>query len=181
MQSGIPAIHVLPVQAADGSRLKERMIREGRYIDWEEPGRTNPHGINELNTLTLIPRQMTLRQLTQGTQWLLWQLYKPENFVERYRYFLECFERSPKRDRLVIPKVAPDREGVGIVGRVIKYLLTRATKTERWAFRQMFKYTRRSSHPQRLGFLVENFLTLKNTHMILNKVCPGIERVTYPV
>jgi radical SAM superfamily enzyme YgiQ (UPF0313 family) len=180
MQSGIPGIHVLPVQAADGSRLKERMIREGRYIDWEGPGRTNPYGINELNTLTLIPRRMTLQQLTQGTQWLLWQLYKPENFLERYRYFLDCYEQSPKKNKLEIPKIFPDREGFGIVGRVIKYLLTRSTKAERRTFRQMFQYTRRSSHPQRLGFLIETFLTLKNTHMILTKVCPGIEHVTYP-
>jgi len=176
MESGIPGVHALPVQAADGTQLKERMIREGRYIDWEKKGNPGEHEINELNTLTFVPKQMTLDQLREGSYWLLWELYKPGNFVKRFEIFFECFEKSDKKAGLAIPKTYIDLEGIGIVVRILKYLLFRATKEERWAFKKMYEIARRSSHPQRYGIFIENFLTLKNTTCILMKECPQRSR-----
>ena len=112
-KTGIANIQVMPLQAPDGTPLKERVVREGRYNDWEPVLRNNPEQMNSLNTFTVIPRQFNLEQLREGLCWLLHELYKPENFINRLGIFFGYFEKSPVKDRLQIPRPAIDWYSLG--------------------------------------------------------------------
>ena len=179
-ESGIPNIQVMPLQAPDGSPLMKRMIKEGRYIDWEQSTKTNPEQINSLNTFTIIPKQMTHEQLYNGVCWLLKNLYIPENFIHRLKTFFENYEQSPKKDKLRISRMPLNLQGIGMTIRFLKFILTKATLEERKAFREMYNIARLSSHPHKFYFLASAFLSLLNTHKILRKSFPLIDSIEYP-
>lgn len=180
MQSGIPNIQVIPLQAPEGTPVKKRMIQEGRYVDWETGQGENGPLMNEFNTYTVIPRQMNLEQLKQGIYWLLWQLYRPENFAERLRLFYENYENSKVRQQLAIPKPHINLKTILITGRVIIELLVRGARKYRKIFRRMFIYAWHSSHPGRFEILLLNFLIMINARQILLRDCPEIEQYGYP-
>jgi radical SAM superfamily enzyme YgiQ (UPF0313 family) len=179
-ESGIPNIQVMPLQAPDGSPLMKRMIKEDRYIDWEQTTRTNPEQVNSLNTFTIIPKQMTHKQLYNGICWLLKNLYKPENYVYRFKTFFQNFEKSPKKDKLKISRIPVNLQAIGMTARFLKFILTRATTQERKTFREMYNCTKLSSHPHKLYFLTSAFLSLLNTHNIIRKSFPILDSVEYP-
>jgi len=180
MQSGISVVKVGPLQVLDGTRLEERMVEEGRYVDWEHCDGDGPHVLNGLESISFVPKQMTAEQLKQGIYWLLWRLYEPENFVERYRLFFEHYEDSRVKDTLEIPKGRQDRGMPGFVGRFLGFLITDCSPSERGAFQKMLGYTMQSDHPRRLVMLVVDFLEFMNTRQKLRTWCPGIDQVEYP-
>jgi radical SAM superfamily enzyme YgiQ (UPF0313 family) len=180
MQSGIAVVRVAPLEVLDGTRLKERMVREGRYIDWEDRGRAGPKTINELDDITFVPKQMTIEQLKQGIYWLLWQLYNPDNFVERFRSFFARYEGSPKKDQLTVPRAGLEKKMVGFLGRFLKYILIQSTRAERDAFWKMFRCAGRSSHPRRFMILFVDFLEFINTRQKLCEWYPTIAEIGYP-
>ena len=98
-------IQVNPLQALDGTRLKDRMVKEGRYVDPEESleGKIP----SPLNMHTLIPKQMTPQQVREGTIWLLRELYDWNNLADRIELLFDLFERSPQRKTLSIPGGPP--------------------------------------------------------------------------
>jgi radical SAM superfamily enzyme YgiQ (UPF0313 family) len=182
MKTGIFNVHVFPVQASDGSRLKKRMMKEGRYLDWEETFRTDPGNKNKnvINTFTIVPKQMTLEQLKQGVRWLMWNLYKPDKFARRFISFFEDYEASPHKKEISIPRSHIDIDGLKIARRLLTHLLFRESAAGRRAFRRMFECARKSCHPHRFVILAESFLRLKNVHDILSRENPGIDEVQYP-
>ncbi len=186
-EAGVGAVNVFPLQAPDGTALKARLIREGRYIDMEtaasRPGFDGrmPKARTVLNTFTVVPKQFSVAQLQQGTLWLLWQFYRMPSFVERFISFFDTFERSPKKDRLNIPKTLPDREGLGILARVVGDAVVRGTAEERSALRELFAAAKASSHPQRFPIAVTGYLTAKNMIATLREDYPDIAGISYPL
>ena len=177
---GIPNIQVMPLQAPDGSPLKRRMIKEGRYIDWESATRSNPEQMNSLNTFTIVPKKMNLQELRQGICWLLKNLYKPENFIHRMHIFFTNYENSQKRHKLNIPKTSIEWNSIGLVIRLIKYVLIMANNLERRIFWNMYCVIRKSSHPHRMLLLVNSYLSFLNTQNIIHKSFPEIDSVVNP-
>jgi radical SAM superfamily enzyme YgiQ (UPF0313 family) len=163
-KSGIPNVQVYPLQAFDGTPLKERMIREGRYIYLEKLIKRQAKGTNMLVVNTIVPKQMTVEQFQEGVLWLLQDLYSPDHFVARLGVFFEHFERSAKKEKLEILKPYVDRQTLAMLFRVIKYLVFRADAGERKAFWKMLGLARRSSHPQRFTILFFSLFTLKTSH-----------------
>ncbi len=177
---GIPNIQVMPLQAADGSPLKKRMIKEGRYIDWEKTVGTNPEQMNSLNTFTIVPKQMNPQELRQGICWLLKNLYKPENFIHRMSTFFSNYEHSQKKQKLNIPRTTVDWYGAGLVMRLLIYVLMKAGNENRKTFWKMYGIVRKSSHPHRLLFLINSYLSFLNTQNIIHKTFPEIDSVVNP-
>lgn len=179
MKAGVLNPQPYPLQAPDGTRLRERMIREGRYL---ETAHTDipADEVNLYNTLTLIPKQMTVEQLKQGVLWLIRELYKPENVVNRVETFFHQFDNSPKRGRLRILGQGMDRVSLIILWRVIRYAFTRAPKHERDALWRALRRARRSSHPQRFAIALSAFLVMKNVQEILKRIEPEIDALTDP-
>lgn len=174
---GIPNIQVMPLQAPDGSPLKRRMIREGRYIDWESAVRSNPEQANSLNTFTIVPKLMNLHELRQGLCWLLKNLYMPENFIHRMRVFFRNYENSQKRYTLNIPKTTLDWYSTGLVVRLFNYVLFKANRPERRLFWNMYIMVRNSSHPHRMLLLINFYLSFLNTQNIIHMSFPEIDTV----
>ncbi len=179
-RSGIPSIQVMPLQAPDGSPLKDRMIREGRYNDWETVTRSDPERMNSLNVFTVTPGRMSLEQLREGLCWLLRELYRPESYVYRVNTFYRNFENSPVRKKLRIPGPSFDWYSINLTLRLLDFVLRKSTAEEKKTFWEIFKIASRSSHPTRMLFLVNLFLTHVNTTNIIRKSFPDIDRVGYP-
>ena len=179
-KTGIPNIQVMPLQAPDGSPLKRRVIKEGRYIDWEPILRADPERMNSLNTFTIIPKQMNAEQLRMGLCWLLKKLYEPGNFIQRLNTFFMIYEKSPRKEKLHIPRSTIDWYSTGLIIRLIDHVFRKATAVERDTFRKMFRIASRSSHPGRMMCLVNSYLTLLNTTNIIRKSFPEIDTVLYP-
>lgn len=180
MKSGVPNVKVHPLHAVYGTPLRDRMIKEGRYIDTYESMCKNPDEFNHLNSFSIIPKQITLEQLEQGLYWLLWKLYDMENLTERVRQFFETYENSPKKNKISIFKTKPSIKELGVVWRLFKHYMVDAPASERKAMKQMFNYARKSSHPQGLELVIGVFLSAKNIPEMLKKHNPQIAQVTYP-
>ena len=183
MKAGIPKVHVNPLQARDGTRLKERMLQEGRYIDWEGDQirfeEDNPK-YWYLESFSIIPKQMSLDQLRQGIYWLVWNLYKPENSFHRLKTFFQQFENSPKKGRLKFPRRYLDRFRIATLLRVFKYLFAEADPTEKRILRETLRLARKSSAPGRLQHAIWDFFAAENIRETLLKQNPKVDQITYP-
>ncbi|HVY32724.1 MAG TPA: radical SAM protein [Polyangiaceae bacterium] len=83
MRTPIAIFNVAALYAAHATPLRERMQREGRLLDVE---------VALANASTNIrPVLMSLEQLEQGINWLIDQLYAPENFTRRLLRMIELF------------------------------------------------------------------------------------------
>ena len=178
MAVGVVSPQVFPLQAPDGTPLKARMIAEGRYLDWDTTADSSQ--VNLFNTATIVPKQMTVAQLQQGTYWLMWRLYTFDNMVQRVERFLQDFEDSPHRGAIDLPGSFVDREILGILGRLLRHLFGEATAEERRFFRELIRLARHSSHPQRFAFAINAFLTAKNVQSTLLALNPGAAQTGYP-
>jgi len=178
-KAGIITPFTFPLQAHDGTRLKERIVKEGRYL---EPPDTDDGWVSSLfDMFTVRPKQMTVNELRQGVHWLRWQLYKPMNLAQRYCQFLEDFENSPKSKTLKIPRPNVNWDGLKIAAGVMKYIFTSSPKDERTALLKMLRAARRSSHPQAFSLAFGKFILMKDVHGYVFSIDPNIENVPYPV
>ncbi len=180
MQTGIPGVHVYPLQALDGTRLKARLIKEGRYIDWEEGHTKGKKYATVHNTFTVVPKQMTQDQLVQGIYWLSWNLYKTENLIKRVQNLFDDFESSPKKDTINISKPGYNRKIFGLIFRFAKYYFTTATSDEKSTLHRLIRMARKSSHPNSFIISIVAFLLMIYMRANLLKECPDIENVAYP-
>ncbi|MBZ0120029.1 MAG: B12-binding domain-containing radical SAM protein [Sandaracinaceae bacterium] len=190
---GIPSVQVYPLNAPDGTPLKERMIREGRYLDWETSSAARTQHFSYFSSFTIEPAQMSQDQLRQGIHWLLWRLYDWDAFPERLRVFFETYEEGSSDRKLAIPTridrltpralvhaLANNRDSLMLLARLLRHLATDAEPAERRAFFRLIRHAARSSHPQRWSLAVSAFLTLVNTRRMLLEQVPGIAEATYP-
>ena len=80
----IPVCFAGMMMAPDGTRLKERLIEQGRYLGTD--------GIKDHTSETnVIPKHMTLAELRDGYLWMLGQIYAEENFLKRVKGALARF------------------------------------------------------------------------------------------
>jgi len=91
-KSGIVTAMVGLLQAFPGTRLYERLKREGRLL-----GRTSGDGVD--GTTNLIPR-MSLERLREGYRKVLEGIYSPKHYYERVRTFLREYRAPKLRPRL---------------------------------------------------------------------------------
>jgi hypothetical protein len=167
---GTPIVSVFPLLAFDRTPLKVRMIREGRFIDQNATLFGKGQNFNMLNASNIIPKNMSVEQLQNGILWLLKQLYKSENFIDRLNIFFTDYEKSDKRKGIAISKTFIDLAAIGIVLRLTRFLLFTATSSEQNAFFKMFKLACKSSHPQRFGILLYNYMKLLNYQDFLSAI-----------
>lgn len=182
-KAGVPNVHAYPLQAPDKTRLQKRMQEEGRFVDWADvytKDTNNGKHSNIFNSFSVIPKLMTTDQLRQGTLWLLWKLYNPENYANRFKIFMDNFESSPKKHKLQIPKPRLSKKILGVVFRLLKYYLFNATIEEKSALHQMLSYAKKSSLPHRYNLVLSTFLTMKNTREMIKIEEPSIEQIEYP-
>ena len=168
-QSGIPGIAVYPLQALDGTALKDRMIKEDRYVDWDSVDSQNPVP-KDIFGKTMLYKQMTHKELIDGSINLLGNLYEPDFFASRFNKFLNNYNRSEIRKKLKIPSSYIDLKSLRMGWAIFTYLLFRSTKTERGMFWTLFKIANKSQHPQKIHFMIESFLIWKNTTDIQKSV-----------
>ena len=179
--AGIPQVTAYPLQAVDRTPLKERMQKEGRYIDLEKACLIKEEFSNHLNTFTIIPKQMTIKQLQQGLFWLLWKFNDPTNTVNRLKIFFDNFENSSDKDRLEISKINFGKIDIGVIWRFLKYYITEASVEERKALWQMIGHARKSSLPYRFDVVIGTFFSMKNTQEMLINENPQIGEINYPL
>ncbi len=190
---GVASVQVYPLNAPDGTPLKERMKREGRYMDWESSDSARSKHFSYFSSYTIVPKQMSVNQLRQGLMWLLWQLYDWDAFVDRFASFLAQYRASSKRDRLHIPtgahRLTPsaavrvllhNREALVLMARVAAHCARSPDPKERSTLLRLLRLARGSSHPQRWSLAVSSFLTLVNTRRMLLEQAPDIADATYP-
>jgi radical SAM superfamily enzyme YgiQ (UPF0313 family) len=178
--SGVLNIHVYPLQAPDGSALRQRAIREGRYRDWETNVQGDPRKANMYNTFTLIPKQMTMDQLKQGRLWLLHNLYSPERFLQRFTTFLTNFESSPYRANLTFPKHRLNVQILRGLGKFIPYFLFKTTPEEKRLIKEMWQQVRASHFPNRFPMLLMGFISFKTMRETIRAEEPNIDSLEYP-
>jgi radical SAM superfamily enzyme YgiQ (UPF0313 family) len=171
---GVASISIYPLLAFDGTPLKERMISEGRYIDWNMTLFGNGEHYNMLGASNIVPKNMSVEQLHKGIQVLLKVFYTEENYIERIKVFFTDYERSEIRTRVQISRTTADLEAIGVVIRLGLFMLFRASRAERNAFRQMLKLAYTSSHPQRFDILIFYFIRLLNYQNHLSTITEGI-------
>jgi len=94
--------------------------------------------------------------------------------------FFRNYENSDKKQDLNIPASRVDWYGVGLVMRLLKYVLLKASREDRNIFRSMFQIVRKSSHPHKMIFLINFYLSFLNTQDIIHKSFPEIDTVSYP-
>ena len=171
---GVASISIYPLLAFDGTPLKERIIKEGRYIDWNMTLFGNGQHFNMLGASNIVPKNMSMEQLHKGILVLLKYFYKEENYLERIKIFFTDYERSEIRTRLNIFHTTVDFEAIGVVIRLGLFMLSRASRSERNAFKQMLKLALTSSHPQRFDILLFYFIRLLNYQNHLSSITKGI-------
>lgn len=131
MNAHIPICFAGMLLAPEGTSLKERLIREGRYIDTELPG---DHTFDS----NIIPKQMSLAELRGGYFWLMNQLYDEQNFIKRVKDLLPLFPKPhPLQLRLKSRENKKRRHFFSIFTRLAIYYMSNG-KALRRIFRQMF-------------------------------------------
>ena len=166
MRSGIAMVRVSPLQVLDGTPLKERMIREGRYLP------SLPDSASELFHFSFVPRQLSHGELKQGICWLLRQLYVPENFLMRFKTFFAHFAASPHKAGLAIPPSHIGLQELAVSGRLAWQLLVHCSAEEKALFRRMMECAERSRHPRRSAILLETFIEYLNMRQLLARILP---------
>ncbi|MDH4158248.1 MAG: DUF4070 domain-containing protein [candidate division Zixibacteria bacterium] len=121
----IPVSFAGMMLAPDGTELKERLIREGRYLGGEE---VKDHTCNT----NVRPKNMTYDQLRNGYFWMMNELYDERNFLERVRGALARFPEPSALARRYKPREMRDPlKFVSIMARLLSYYITGGS-TLRW-------------------------------------------------
>ncbi|HVY32727.1 MAG TPA: radical SAM protein [Polyangiaceae bacterium] len=91
-RSPIPIFTPAPLHAAHGTPLRERMAQTGRL---------NVHLPMSNSISNFVPAQMSLAQQQAGVDWLIRELYAPDNFTRRLLRMIELFpsDLRPSRAR----------------------------------------------------------------------------------
>ncbi|MBI4863285.1 MAG: B12-binding domain-containing radical SAM protein [Candidatus Riflebacteria bacterium] len=177
---GLPIIQVAALQALDGTTLKERMVREGRYVDWDRACLVDPKDASSFNTFTMVPDRMTVPQLQQGVLWLLWNLCRLDHVAARLDRFFADYESGPRSMRPAGGSLWPDPGKLGAALRFLRYVALETDGGERRALLGMLGRALSSSHPQRMEIALFSFLSARATQEVLLAEMPTISRIECP-
>jgi radical SAM superfamily enzyme YgiQ (UPF0313 family) len=179
-KSGIIRAQSFPLQAPDGSALRQRLIKEGRYRDWGTHMTGDPRLANIFTTFTVVPKQMTIDQLRDGVFWLNWQLWQTDNLVNRVDTFFDNFHNSPYRHDLQIPKSSLNSKVIGLLWRFFKYYFFEASLEDRKIIKRLLRSARRSTHPLRFRIALSAYFSMRETRDFLRFYEPQIENLACP-
>ncbi len=129
--AGVSQVSFNLLHAPDGTPLKERMIREHRYLD--QVNRDSSEGLN-FGVPEVIPSQMTYDQLFDGSVWLMWQLTEANNTIERVKTFLQDYTNSAEKKDRHIPRYRVGLWELKQVLLVAGLAFTQFPRRQRWAF-----------------------------------------------
>ena len=177
-QAGITNILVLPLQAFDGTDLKKRLLQEGRYRE-PDPS-VDTATLSPTQTFTVIPKQMTVKQLQQGAYWLNAKFLDWEALANRHETFLKNYDQGQARTNIRAPKGKPKLSGLGILLRVLFYIAFRASDRERKTFFRMLKAAKRSAYPNGLRLTLNSYLVAKDNIIALEREKPDFWNVKNP-
>jgi hypothetical protein len=185
MKLGIPGINVTALDARDKTQLKERMIREGRYIDFEIGGYGRPLSDdfpvpNSINVTTVFYKNMTIAQLQQGAYWFLWKFYDFDNFLSRMKKFLSDFENSPVKDTLKLPSFSTEQQQKGLLKTVGTFQRNEATEEEARLIDNAFVLAGKTSIPNKWMIIIRGIINVINVKRLLLKQFPEIDKLEYP-
>lgn len=142
-KSGIAAAMVGLLQAPYGTRLYERLKREGRLSG-------EPSGNNVVDFTNIIPK-MGLEVLRNGYRALLQHIYSPAAYYERVRTFLREYHPPPIRVHL-------DRETILAFFRSIYHLGIRgAERVQYWRLLLWTLFRRPRSFPMAVTLAIYGF------------------------
>jgi radical SAM superfamily enzyme YgiQ (UPF0313 family) len=179
MQTGISQVLVHPLQARDSTRLKERMILEKRYIDWDTDDAVE-NQFKLFESFTIIPKQMRIEQLRQGAYWLVWNLYKLDNVKQRIANFFRDFDSSPHNI-----SIRSSRKKLSLK-KIIKFLrmfilfFSETTSDGKKILREIIRIARKSSYPRKWEIVVSQLSIAKNAQDMLSNQYYQIEKIEYP-
>jgi hypothetical protein len=112
------------LQAPPGTRLFERLRREGRIVGFTS-------GDNVDGTTNIVPR-MPLKALREGYQRILKQIYSPGNYCRRVKTFLREYRAPTVKTPLSVGRLrafAYSMVRLGVIGR------------ERWQYWKLLTWT----------------------------------------
>lgn len=118
----IPICFAGMILAPDGTELKERLIKEGRYIKSEE---IKDHTIST----NVKPKKMTSEELHDGYYWLMKQLYNEKNFIERVSGALSRYPNPSQLTKRYKPRETRNPlKLISIIYQLVAYYLIRNKK-----------------------------------------------------
>ena len=136
----IPVCFAGMMLAPDGTPLKERLIREGRYLG-SESVRDHTLGTN------VIPKRMTVEQLREGYFWLMSQLYDEEHYLARVRGILRRFPRPhPLMKRYKPREIRRPLKLLSVLLRLSTYYLTNGPRLRRMGLHAIPLFFKRWDH-----------------------------------
>lgn len=176
-QTGIPVVNPYMLQALDGTPLKERMQKAGRYID---PARYDELKVEEGLTFpdaygmqpTVYPAGMSLKDLEEGFTWMVRQLYHPDNYLQRARNLFEALEHTPKSLVLKYRFNRISGDELHAMWKLLLYFL-KTKGAERKLWKEIVKLGMKSTFPHRLNFtawLLLMYASIKNNADELFKI-----------
>ncbi len=126
--------------APDGTELKARLIREGRYLHSDE---IKDHTFDT----NVLPKQMTLQELRQGYFWMMNEIYSEDNFLERVTTALARFPQPSTLARRHKPReIRKPFKFLSIVSRILGYYIFGGPSLRRMLLRYVpviFRYRKR--------------------------------------
>jgi len=163
----IPVAFAGMLLAPDGTALKERLIKEGRYI-YDDDIKDHTCDTN------VVPRHMTVDQLRNGYFWMMNQFYDERNFLQRVRGALDRFPQpSPLARRYKPREMRNPMKFVSVITRLIIYYLTAGEKT-RWILWRylplIVKYRRHAAVAIYWLIALKHFRELLIRHGVLGNV-----------
>lgn len=169
MKAGTPLVWVYALQAHDSTRLKQRMVEAGRYIDYPQ---TFFHALDkrELDNwnfmhLTLIPKNFSEQEFRHGIHWLLQQLYDPDNLRTRIESFLQVFENSTSRSRSAFPRERLDRKKIPRLFRLLCYVFLQLPKQDRKELKQLLRMAKKYHYPKKIKVVITQYFIARNIRM----------------
>lgn len=166
-----PVIFAGMLLAPDGTELKERLLREGRYIESED---IKDHTCDT----NVIPKHMTLEQLRGGYFWMMNQLYDERNFLHRVRTALGRYPApSPLARRYRPREMRNPFLFLSVMVRLLAYYLL-GGRTTRWLLWRyvpvVLKYRKHAAVAIYWLISFKHFRELLIRHGALkNTTCPG--------
>ncbi len=174
IKAGTPQVWVYALQAFDGTRLKQRMQEAGRYIDFPETfyQGLDKQGIDNWNYkhLTLIPKGFSEQEFRQGLQWLLQQLYAPDNLRTRMESFFQTFENSTSRSSYFLPRPRLDSKKLGQLLRLLWYVFVQLPKQDRKELLQLLRMAKNYHHPRKFKLIFTQYFIARNIRQNLSAV-----------
>ncbi|MCP3943778.1 MAG: B12-binding domain-containing radical SAM protein [Desulfobacteraceae bacterium] len=188
METGIPKVHINILQAREGSILSKRMIKEKRLIenslyDFHNDSDSSLGNIRKDTSFTIfeainiIPKQISINDLQQGTSWLLWNLNKLDNMQKRFNIFFKTFKESPYRKNLNFPKL---KNQLSVLLRTIRHLILKSSFEEKKYFFRMMKTAKQSKLPGGPRYVLTQYFLAQSLRETLIAGNPDIATIKYP-